>query len=194
MGRLKEEEKGILLLAARDSIQSQFGESVPSIIDYSRFPSLTETGKGAFVTLTIGHDLRGCIGYLTSDMTLYETICEAAKQAAFNDPRFYPLKEEEFQHMNIEISVLSEITPISSYNEIEIGVHGLVLIGERYKSVLLPQVAVENQFDIPKFLSALCQKAGLEPNTWEIESLDIRVFSAIVFSELGDRKRTYERG
>ncbi len=192
--KLSEESKGVLMLAARDSIQSLFGENLPPVIDYAYYPELSQVGTGAFVTLLLDNDLRGCIGYITSDMTVFDTVCDAARQAAVNDPRFYPLTEDELPRINIEISILSPLTPISSYDQIQLGVHGLVLEEQHNHGLLLPQVAVENHFDVPKFLSALCEKAGLNSYAWEDSTLNIKTFTADVFSELGKRKRTYEQG
>lgn len=190
---LNDEEKGVLILAARDSIQSLFGEKVSPIIDYNYFPRLGRVGQGAFVTITINNNLRGCIGYISSNMTLLDTVCDAAKQASANDPRFYPLIKEEFPSVNIEISILSPLTPISNYQQIEIGTHGLVLDTKESRSILLPQVAIENNYNIQQFLTALCEKAGIEPYAWEEDFLDIKTFTATVFSEEGKRKRTHEQ-
>lgn len=191
---LSEESKGVLMLAARDSIQSLFGGNLPPVIDYTYYPELSQVGPGAFVTLLLDNELRGCIGYITSEMTIFDTVCESAKQAATNDPRFYPLMEDEVSKIDIEISVLSALTSISSYSQIQIGVHGLVLDEELNRGLLLPQVAVENHFDVPQFLSALCEKAGLNPYAWEERVLNIQTFTADVFSEAGKRKRLYEQG
>ena len=191
---ISEEAKGVLMLAARDSIQSLFGEKLPPIIDYTYFPELSQTGSGAFVTLILRNQLRGCIGYITSDMTMFDTVCDAAKQAATNDPRFYPLTEEELTHLNIEISVLSPLFPIYSYDQIQLGVHGLVLNEEFTRAILLPQVATENNYDLSQFLTALCEKAGLPAFEWENRMLNLQGFTANVFSEVGNRKRTYEQG
>ena len=190
---LSEEEKSVLLLAARDSLKSIFMETSLPEIDFTHYPHLRRIGQGAFVTLKIGEDLRGCIGYLKSDMSLYDTVCEAAKQAALNDPRFYPLQYEELESVTLEISVLSTFSTIVSYDEIQIGVHGLVLDDSGYRGVLLPQVAVEQNYDVNSFLSALCEKAGLPADTWETEMLNIQVFTAVIISEVGNRKKTYER-
>ncbi len=191
---LTEEEKGILLLGARDSIRSLFGQSKPPIIEYSYYPKLQQVGPGAFVTLTIDNRLRGCVGYITSNYSVFETVCEAAKNAALNDPRFYPVKESEVSQINIEASILSPLIPISSYEEIQIGNHGLVLEEQGSRALLLPQVAVENKFDVPQFLSALCEKAGIDSNEWNKHKLNLKVFTAVVFSEIGHRKRTYDHG
>jgi len=191
---LSNKAKGVLMLAARDSIHSLFGDKLPPIIDFNYYPELAKVGSGAFVTLTMGNQLRGCIGYITSDLTLFDTVCDAAKQAAVSDPRFYPLTESEFTEVNIEISVLSPLSPIYNYEEIQLGVHGLVLDDEYNRAILLPQVATENNFDLPQFLTALCEKAGLDPYAWETDMLSIKIFTAVVFSEIDNRKRSYEQG
>ncbi len=191
---LSEKAKGILMLSARDSIHSLFGDKHPPIIDFKYYPELAQVGAGAFVTLNLNDQLRGCIGYITSDLTLFDTVCEAAKQAATNDPRFYPVTENEFTEINLEISILSPLSPIYNYDQIQLGIHGLVLDDEYNRAILLPQVAVENNFDIPQFLTALCEKAGIDPYAWETEMLNIKTFTAVVFSEIDNRKRTYEQG
>jgi AmmeMemoRadiSam system protein A len=191
--QLSEEEKEVLLLAARDAIRSHFGESLPPVIDYSCFPQLQEINLGAFVTLKIRNDLRGCIGYLESpDMTLFNTICKAARHAAFNDPRFHPLSMHELPDIIIEISILSAFKSIDNYKEIKLGVHGLLLDEPRTRALLLPQVATENNFDLQEFLSAICQKGGIDSNTWQKRKLNLKVFTALVFSESAEKKKTYE--
>ncbi len=190
---LSEKEKGVLILAARDSIHSIFGGQVPPIIDFHYLPNLAEIGPGAFVTLTIHNRLRGCIGYISSNKNLFETVCDAAIQAATDDPRFKPLTEEEFSQTSIEISILSKLNPISNYEEIQLGVHGLVLDSGFNRGLLLPQVATENHFNLSQFLTAICDKAGIDSLAWTKRKLNIKTFTAIVFAETGDRKKTYEQ-
>lgn len=188
--KLSSTDKGILLLAARESIQSLYYDVSKTIIDFRDYPNLL-VKTGAFVTLTLGGYLRGCIGYLVSENNLYETVGDAAKQAAAADPRFAPLTAEEVEHINIEISVLTPPVKLDSYEEIVIGTHGLILDEPGNRGVLLPQVAVEHNFTVPQFLSALCEKAGLHSLAWQQKMLNISSFSAIVFSEEGKRVRTY---
>jgi len=191
--QLSKEVKNILLLAARDAIKSLFGESTLPKVDYSQYPELLVTNKGAFVTLTINDQLRGCIGYLESPgKTILDTICEAARHAAFNDPRFHPLYISELSEIRIEISILSSFDPIKEYDEIIIGVHGLLLDEQNLRALLLPQVATEHNFTLPQFLTAICQKAGIAPYTWKKRKLNLKVFTATVFSEEIANKETYE--
>jgi AmmeMemoRadiSam system protein A len=190
---LSSEEKGLLLSAARQSIKAVYGEAEEPAADYDKFPSL-KTKSGAFVTLTIRGDLRGCIGYILAERGIFETVCEAAIQAAFRDPRFFPLSYAELELIEIEISVLSEPRKIDSFDEIEIGKHGLILNHLGRRGLLLPQVATENDFDLNRFLCAICEKAGFEPYLWQKQKLNIEIFTADVFSEEGERKSSNVSG
>ena len=178
---LSSEEKKILLKAARESILEEFSETDVTKVDYKAYPKL-KMELGAFVTLHIKNELRGCIGYIIAQKPLFETIVEAAKHSAFGDPRFAELSRDEFDKITIEISVLSQFEPIKSYDEIEIGKHGL-LLEEGGRAVLLPQVATEQNFNCAEFLTALCHKAGLYGDYWKERMLNIKVFTALVFSE-----------
>jgi len=178
---LTDDEKIIILKAARQSILSAFGEAEKPKINYTAYPLLKQK-MGAFVTLRIDGELRGCIGYIIAIDPLFKTVCDSAQAAAFNDPRFEKLTREEFDKIKIEISVLSPFEPIESYDEIEIGKHGL-LLDEGARAVLLPQVATENNLTRDQFLTALCHKAGLYGEYWKERTLKLKVFTANVFSE-----------
>lgn len=178
---ISQEEKDILLKAARQSISSLFDGKEPAQPDYQKHPLLKEK-LGAFVTLTINHQLRGCIGYIIANEPLFNTICSAAIHAAVNDPRFSALKKSEFEKIHIEISILSEFVPIKSYDEIVIGKHGLY-VEEGAKGLLLPQVAAEHKMNCEEFLTAICHKSGLYGDYWKEKMLNIKVFTAEVFAE-----------
>lgn len=178
---LLREEKQILLKAARESILAEFSEGEVMKVDYKAYPKL-KMELGAFVTLKINNELRGCIGYIIAQKPLFETVVEAAKHSAFGDPRFSELSRDEVEEITIEISVLSPFELIKSYDEIEVGKHGL-LLDEGGRAVLLPQVATEQNYNRAQFLTALCHKAGLYGNYWKERMLNIKVFTALVFSE-----------
>lgn len=178
---LSNDEKDLLLNAARKSISSKFDSTELPKFDPAVYPKLNET-LGAFVTLKINNDLRGCIGYIIGQKPLFDTVVEAAKQSAFSDPRFPQLTKKELEKVQIEISVLSHFTPIESYDEIEVGKHGL-LLDEGGRAVLLPQVATEHNYDRSQFLTSLCHKAGLYGEYWKERVLKLKVFTALVFSE-----------
>lgn len=191
--QLSEEVKYILLRSARDAIKSLFENNIPPPSNSSHFQELSEKNTGAFVTLTLHNQLRGCIGYLEpTNQTLIDTIIQAAKHAAINDPRFPPLSTQELSDIKIEISILSPFSSIKDYKEIILGVHGLLLDEEGIRALLLPQVVTENNFTLQQFLSAICQKAGINTFSWQKRKLNLKVFTATVFSEMEKREEKYE--
>ncbi len=146
---------------------------------------------GAFTTIkkTSG-ELRGCIGYPLPLKPLYQTVIETALLAAFDDPRFPPLREEELDDVLFEVSVLTvpeEVPREELPHGIVIGRDGLIVEGYGRSGLLLPQVAVEEGWDPETFLDHTCLKAGLPPGCWKEEGVKVKRFSSIVFSEMTPR-------
>ncbi|MFH1916497.1 MAG: AmmeMemoRadiSam system protein A [Nanoarchaeota archaeon] len=175
----------ILLSLARESILSYFSGQRP---DTTRAKHLSEK-QGCFVTLHKGGDLRGCIGFPYPLHPLFRGIVEAARSAAFGDPRFPPVEEAELKDIKIEISVLSvpEEVKVARAEEylarIKIGRDGLILKGTYGSGLLLPQVATENGFTQAQFLNCLSQKAGLPFTAWKDLSNKIYTFQAEIFGD-----------
>lgn len=178
---LTKEERELLLKLARDTIGARLGKNEPSDISPDN-PVLSEP-RGAFVTLHKHGALKGCIGYVEAIKPLYKTVREMAIAAAFQDPRFESLTENEFDQIEIEISVMSPIEKISNIDEIEVGKHGLIMKSGFNQGLLLPQVATEQGWDKETFLEHTCNKAGLYGNCWKKPETEIFIFSAEVFSE-----------
>ncbi|MCD6336831.1 MAG: AmmeMemoRadiSam system protein A [Candidatus Marinimicrobia bacterium] len=142
-----------------------------------------EKELGLFVTLHMHGDLRGCIGYIQGFKSLRSALFEMAEAAAFHDTRFMPLVESELDDIEIEISILSELSEISDYHDIVIGVDGVLLKQGRNQAVFLPQVAPEQGWDLETTLKHLCRKAGLSSNAYKDRKTSFEVFQADVFSE-----------
>lgn len=179
---LTTEEKQILLKAARKSIESVFLDIGPEEIDLNKYPALAGNA-GAFVTLTKMGDLRGCIGFVKSEDNLYTSVCRAAISAAMEDRRFYPLVFNELKTVEIEISVLYDFEKMKSYDDIILGVHGLLLIEEGRRGLLLPQVPEAHGWNLEDYLTGICKKSGLPAFYWKGRTLNIELFKAEVFSE-----------
>lgn len=175
-------EKKILLEAARRSINSVFTQEDIPEPNYEKHP-LFNSHAGVFVTLTQKGVLRGCIGYIISDQPLFITVCEAAIQASQSDPRFPPIRQSEIESLSIEISILSEPFPLNSYDEIEIGKHGLILEEKGKRGLLLPQVPVEHHMNREQYLDSICRKSGFPAEYWRTKQLRLSGFTASVFSE-----------
>lgn len=170
-----------MLKLARDTVEMHVKDrKSPSIENVSE--ELKEK-RGAFVTLKKQGSLRGCIGYTEPYFPLADTIVRAAVSSSSSDTRFTPVKPEELNDIDIEISVLSPVKKTEDISEIKIGVHGLVIRKSGYSGLLLPQVATEHNWDVPEFLAHTCWKAGLPPDSWKEEGCEIYLFSACVFGE-----------
>lgn len=176
------EEKKILLVAARNSIASLYEKVIIEKPDYEKF-SVLKSYSGAFVTLTKHKQLRGCIGYIIGNQPVFDTVCEAAVQAAKSDPRFSPVSKDELKDISIEISILSEPFFLGSYDEIELGKHGLILEEKGKRGLLLPQVPIEHNMNKEDYLDAICQKSGFNKSYWREKELKLKAFTATVFSE-----------
>lgn len=177
---LTPKEQAILISLARDSIESALDKKAS---DKAPVPISLTRPRGAFVTLTAGERLRGCIGRLTPSGPLAETIGAMARAAAFEDPRFPPIRVEEWPQISIEISVLGPMEPVASVEEILVGSHGLYIVQGFRSGVLLPQVAVEWGWDRDDFLAQVCRKAGLPVDAWREPSAQLYKFEAAVFGE-----------
>jgi AmmeMemoRadiSam system protein A len=137
--------------------------------------------KGVFVTLKKGDLLRGCIGDIDGKRSLWESTQDIAIAAATRDPRFPPLTEEELKDIHIEISVLSRFEKVSDLTQIQIGTHGLLIKKGPFSGLLLPQVAIEHEWDVLTFLEHACRKAWLPKDAWKDPETEIYIFTAQVF-------------
>ncbi|MFH0880651.1 MAG: AmmeMemoRadiSam system protein A [Lentisphaerota bacterium] len=177
---LTHDEERYLLRVARNSIENGFSSAaMPQFRDAT--PEMLKP-CGAFVTLHIKKQLRGCIGLIESNKSLVQTVYRMAQSAAFDDPRFSSLRRQELDLVDIEISALSTPMEISSYLGFQVGEHGVILKKGSSQAVFLPQVALEQGWDREETLTHLAMKAGLPPDGWH-DGCTWRVFTATVFSE-----------
>ena len=145
--------------------------------------------RGVFVTLNKRGDLRGCIGRPLPSQSLGDGLIDSAISAATRDPRFPSLKPEELDDITLEVSVLTLPEGIDIKNgkecseKIEIGRDGLIVKCRGREGLLLPQVPLGRDWDEKEFLSQTCVKAGLSPDSWEQEDVEVEKFSAQVFKE-----------
>lgn len=125
--------------------------------------------------------LRGCIGSMQAYEPLYTNVGHMAYAAAFEDPRFPPLRAEELDDIFLEISVLGPLEACPDPGSIEIGRHGLLLQLGRSSGVFLPQVPVEQGWDRGAYLENLCRKAGLAAGSWKHPEARLFWFECLVF-------------
>jgi AmmeMemoRadiSam system protein B/AmmeMemoRadiSam system protein A len=177
---LQTSEKKALLTFARETIRRYLTtETVPLARGFS---ARMDFPQGVFVTLNKHGQLRGCIGHIPPDYELSKNVGAMAIQAAFNDPRFQPVALQELKDLEIEISVLTPLKPISTPEEIVVGRDGVLMYESGRSAVFLPQVAPENKWGRTEMLDNLCLKAGLASGCWK-RNARFEVFQADVFSE-----------
>jgi AmmeMemoRadiSam system protein A len=138
--------------------------------------------RGAFVTVHVRGRLRGCIGIVEPADPLGEIIAHCAAGAALHDPRFPAVRAEELGDLEIEISLLWPPEPLAP-EQIEIGRHGLLVVRDGKRGLLLPQVAVEHKLSQEQFLDETCRKAGLPPKSWQEPCTELYGFTCEVFSD-----------
>jgi len=175
---LSQEEKRELLRLARESIQHGLSSGRALQVDIDSYPAHLKDKLACFVTLNRNGALRGCIGHLEAIQPLIKDVAENAYAAAFRDPRFPQLSEEEMHGLEIHISILSPSEPIEFDSEpgliaqIRPGIDGLILKHRGHQGTFLPSVW-ESLPDTITFLNQLKRKAGLAADFW---SDDILIF------------------
>jgi len=175
-------DQEVLFRVARESLEAHLkGEK--AALPQATSQTLSQP-SGVFVTLHRGGRLRGCIGYLEAMKPLLAAVQEMAVAAAFQDPRFPPLRQDELADLDVEISVLSPMCQIKHIEEIQVGRDGIYLERAPCRGLLLPQVATEYGWDRTTFLKQTCVKAGLPPEAWEDPATRIFIFSAKILHEL----------
>jgi AmmeMemoRadiSam system protein A len=189
---LSEQSRRYLLASARESIAGYLSgaSDLEQAGDDEQLPEELQGQNGVFVTLRIMREdgepsiLRGCIGNVRGFEPLHVAVKRLAVEAAVADPRFRPVGTlDELNTLDIEISVLTIPERVDSYGQIRIGRDG-ILLGYRERSALfLPQVAVEQGWDLEQTLSHLAMKAGLNPDAWRDPDCRFETFQAEYFSE-----------
>ncbi|MEM0118195.1 MAG: TIGR00296 family protein [Conexivisphaerales archaeon] len=154
-------------------------------------PAIAKNKMGVFVTIKSypKDELRGCIGRPEPNQPLIEALIDSAIDSATRDPRFDPMSTQELKSSTFEVSVLTpphvvEVkNPLEYKNKIVIGRDGLIVEWSYGAGLLLPQVPVEEGWDIETYLSYACMKAGAHPDYWLIDKVRIYSFQAIIFYE-----------
>lgn len=177
-GEFSHDERISLLQLAHESILSALEEREISFDPPN--PHFAEP-RGAFTSLYLNGQLRGCVGYVLPTSSVYRAVAETARAAAFEDTRFNPVTIEEARLLQIELSILSPPQPITA-EAIEVGRHGLLISTSFRRGLLLPQVAADHHWDRITFLEQTCRKAGLPTDAWQ-KGATIEAFTAEVFGE-----------
>jgi len=201
MNLLSTEEGRILVGTARQAITHHLDGKNFDPAD--RVNSELSVPRGVFVTLfdhMMSRGLRGCIGNPFPKTSLLNETVRCAVEAATMDPRFAPLRQDEFlRSIALEVTVLSPLehitvkSPLDFPLNIKVGRDGLLVDGVGTRGLLLPQVAIDEGFDEEEFLNQCCLKAGLMPDAWVTGSVKVARFQGQIFSEDAPGGRVFER-
>lgn len=199
--KLTVEEGRTLVNLARLAI-SKYLETSETIKPPRDIPEKLLRKSGVFVTLNTSkpiHELRGCIGFPYPSEPLANATIKAAISAATEDPRFKPVDLRELRSsIVLELTHLTEPRSLDTSDrrtlpkQIRVGQHGLIVSAKGTSGLLLPQVATEWNWDSSEFLMNCCLKAGLPPDSWLIEGVEVKVFEGEIFEEIkpeGDVRR-----
>lgn len=177
--KINETQKKVLLKIVHQTLRSHLESGI--MPDVNNEDPVLEKKCGAFVTLYRQGILRGCIGHIQADMPMYKAVQEMAISAATLDPRFTPVTINELDDIQVEISLLSPLYRIK-VEQVEVGVHGLMVVHKGRRGLLLPRVPVERGWDLDTYLDNLCFKAALATDIWD-ENPELYAFTAIEFGE-----------
>ena len=186
--RITEEEGKYLLSEARKTIQQALSGKEEQEEKDADLPAVFKKKRGTFVTLTIGGNLRGCIGHIIPHESLIEGIRINAINSAFKDPRFRPLDKDEWKRVKIEISILTDPKRLSYSDADDLlrklrpGIDGVIIKKGYHQSTFLPQVWEQ----LPRkeeFLNHLCLKAGLDGDEWKKGTLEVSTYQVQAFEE-----------
>lgn len=179
-----------LVRLARTSVES-FVKNKKLVI------SANNSNKKSGVFVTINHlnkennekNLRGCIGCVLPSKNIYDSVIDAAINAATQDPRFIAVSEKELEEVIFEVSVLTKPFRIHvedtnlSLNKIVIGRDGLMLESRYGSGLFLPQVPVEQNWNVRQYLTNLCYKAGAPSDAWLLPDSNLYRFRSYIFRE-----------
>ena len=186
---LDQDTRSILLRVAREAITAHLGRREAGLLELREQPDCS----GVFVTVHVEGALRGCIGFLALQGGLVETIAEAARRAATEDPRFLPVEASELDRMEVDVTLLGPLERLENPEDFEIGRHGLLIDALGRRGLLLPQVATDHGWDRRAFLSGLCRKAGIPDHSWEQPGARLSRFEGLVLAENDAGNSTADR-
>jgi len=179
--KLDEKTKAEALQLAKKTLTEYLDKSATPTATIIISP-LLYTPLGAFITIKNKEELRGCIGEFEPSKPLYQVIAEKTIAAASRDQRFTPVKLTELPDLRVEISVMTPRQKVKSWEEIRLGIDGVVIQNGNRAGTFLPQVATETGWNRQEFLEQLCsQKAGLPKDCYKDPGTDIFIFQAEVF-------------
>ncbi len=164
-------DQALMLEIAKESIHYGLKHGEPLPLNLDDYPTHLQEQRATFVTLQIHHQLRGCIGTLEAHRPLIWDIAHNAHAAAFADPRFMPVTQDEAKQLELHISILNPSEEMQFDSEegliaqIRPEIDGLILSEGHLRGTFLPSVW-ESLKTPQEFVHHLKLKAGLPGDYW----------------------------
>ncbi|HVO18769.1 MAG TPA: AmmeMemoRadiSam system protein A [Anaeromyxobacter sp.] len=175
-------ERAALLGIARAAILTRVAGSPPREVTLPAQGALAEA-RGAFVSVQVGGELRGCVGTFEAREPLARIVARMAVAAATEDPRFPPVEAADVSRLSVSVSALGPLRPLPDPLSVRVGEDGLLIRRGWHRGALLPKVAVEHGWTAAEFLKHVCLKAGLPARAWQEPGAELQAFHAEEFSE-----------
>jgi AmmeMemoRadiSam system protein A len=176
-----EAKEEMLRLARQTAEQFLTTETFPPF--HPDDPALMQS-LGAYVTYERDGNLRGCVGRIEADRPVYQNVQYAAVVAALLDSRFPAITPEELEDLSLEVTLLQPLEPVKGPEDIELGRDGILMrVDGDHSALFLPQVPLDEGWDLETTLIHLSRKAGLDDDAWQDEDTRFHVFKGEWFGE-----------
>jgi len=163
---------------ARKNLDNYFKTGKALTVKDIEDKDLLDDKKGVFVSLKLNGELRGCIGTIeaTTD-SVGEEILNNSLSAAFNDPRFPPLRADELYQLDISVDLLYPAEKCS-FEDLDPQIYGVIVSNGRKRGLLLPMLeGIESK---EEQVSIALQKAGIRKNEpYEIQRFKVERFKEV---------------
>ena len=177
-----DEEQAELLHLARQAIQNHLNNGDKTPVAPKPPSNALDEECGAFVSVYIDNELRGCIGQMIGQSPLWQLVQEMAITASSNDTRFMPIRKDELHQLSIEISILSPLRKIDNPQEFIPGKHGIYIKQGYRTGTFLPQVADKTGWNRDEMLGHCARdKAGIGWNGWK--NADLYIYEAFILKD-----------
>ena len=179
---LTKSQGNLLLKLARKAIEEALKHKTVKVSTAVRRKKIFLQQPGVFVTLLKNGELTGSVGYPEGTYPLIDAVIRAARDAAFNDPRFKAVKKSGLQQLKIRIDVLSKFkqTGISGIKPRKQGIY--VKYGP-FKALQLPEDAKKFKWTARQMIENCLRKAGLAAEMWNDKNVRIYRFTTMAFEE-----------
>ena len=164
---LNENDKATVFDVINKSIQQGLESGSVYNPETASYPDNLQEKYAVFITLKLNGQLRGCIGTIEATMPLINAVAHYAYAAAFSDPRFKPLSVDEYEKVEISLSILTAATAFPFKDEQDLvaqlrqNIDGLIIAKNNARATFLPAVweSINNK---QQFLNELKRKAGIK--------------------------------